>query len=143
MFDNFKEEYTKTEFRIKGIKFYISKIPAMKSVFIFTDILNKIKDTDIDFSSKNDSQAVVGIIKSLLTVLSPEYLEHNLIPKIFDYIRFDLTGAGQQGLNLKQNIDIIESTIDFDDILEILLRGLCVNFLASCLARLSKLKAVS
>ena len=129
-----------------GVVISFKKLPAIKGALLFTNIISKIKELDIDlnmFAKTENTTQVAKLIKDLLNLFNDEYIEQKLMPTLFKYVEITSEKKGLTKLDLSHAIkdeNIIETLLNFDDILEILVRSLCVNFLALCLARLSTLK---
>jgi hypothetical protein len=135
----FKEEYCKQYVKIKGINFEIKKIPAFKAAGFFTSLVNKFSGiASVDLSGNNTKDGANILINAISSV-DEDYLNDKIYPMVFKYI--SLTSSDDQSLknlNFYENRDLIESKIDFDDIFELILRGLCVNFFLALSGRLSK-----
>lgn len=138
--EKLKTEYTKPKFKIKDIPFEIKKIPAFQAIGFFNDFLARVAKHDIKLTGfKSDVEAVGGIISAVLQALDREYLENTVMPKLFDYMTFEKTAAGvTQPYNLNDHKDMIEDVLGFDDVYELIIRGLCVNFLGAFIERLQK-----
>ena len=129
-----------------GVVISFKKLPAIKGALLFTNIISKIKELDIDlnmFAKAESASQAVGLIQGLLDLFDDEYIEQKLMPKLFDYVEITSEQKGLTKFKLSHALkdeNVIIGLLNFDDILEILVRSLCVNFLALCLARLSTLK---
>ena len=139
---SFKEEYTKEQVSLKGIDFTIRKIPAVSAAFLFSNLVKKLSsDLENIEITGNNATDMKNILLGLLSSLDEQYLQHTLMPKLFKYISYTKADSKLKNLNLEQDIAMIESDLEFDDILELIVRGVCVNFLPAISARISKLQA--
>lgn len=140
--DEFKAEYTRTEVTLKDIDFIFKKIPALEAAFIFVNLAKKLfRDVStIDFSGDefNDGKS---LIFALVAGLDTDYLEHEITPKIFKYIdcRYVLGSGKTHQESFMKGKSTLEKSLGFDDILELIVRGLCVNFLDALSERMSTL----
>lgn len=148
--DKFKEEYTKQNVKIKNLSFRINKIPAFKAASFFAELVSRFASVNANLNANIDSLGAVNMIQSALTSLDADYLDNTLMPKVFEHITVtQLNKDGTPNLNGLNNTPLLDcqemlgNMIDFDDVLELLVRGICVNFLGSLLARLSKLRAAT
>ena len=138
--ENFKTEYTKKEVVVNGVKFTINKIPAIKGAFVFTGLIKKLFGDIATIDMGNtDSGAIKAIILGLVSGLDVDYLENDLTPTLFGHINYSIDSRGLKNVNFQDCKVSIEDLLGFDDILEIILRGLCVNFLDATFAKMSKL----
>jgi hypothetical protein len=140
--NQFKEEYTKKEVFIKNIKFTINKIPAFKAAFIFSGLTKKLFGdiATLDLGD-NNGEAIKSIIFGLIGGLDVDYLENELTPILFKNIVYSSEKDNIHNMELHAGILSVQCHLDFDDIIELILRSLAVNFLNATSARLSKLLA--
>ena len=139
---SFKEEYTKAQVSLKDIDFTIRKIPAVSAAFLFSNLVQKLShDLENIEITGNNATDMKNIVLGLLSSLDEKYLQGTLMPKLFKYISYTKADSKLKNLNLEQDIAMIESDLAFDDILELIVRGVCVNFLPAISARISKLQA--
>jgi hypothetical protein len=138
--EDFKSEYTKKDVMINGVKVTINKLPAIKGAFIFTGLIKKLFGdiAQIDMGNTNQ-EAVKGIILGLISGLDVDYLENELTPVLFNAMVYSCESRNLKNLNFNDCRVSIEDLLGFDDILELIIRGLCVNFLDATFARMSKL----
>jgi hypothetical protein len=139
-FEEFKSEYTKREVVINDIKFTINKLPAIKGAFIFTGLIKKLFGdiSTIDLGNSN-GETVRAIILGLIAGLDIDYLENELTPTLFNAMVYSYESRNLKNLNFKDCKVSIEDMLKFDDILELIIRGICVNFLNAISERGSKL----
>ena len=140
--ESFKAEYTKEKVTIKNIDFTLRKIPAVSAAFLFSNLVQKLSRDleDIEITGNNATD-LKNIVLGLLSSLDAQYLQNTLMPKLFKHISYTKADSKLKNLNLEQDISMIESYLEFDDILELIFRAVCVNFLLAISARISKLQA--
>jgi hypothetical protein len=128
--EEFKTEYTKKEVIINGVKITINKLPAIKGAFVFTGLIKKLfgEIATINLGSTNQ-EAVKGIILGLVAGLDLDYLENDLCPTLFKHMSYSCESRKLMNLNFNDCKISIEDLLGFDDILELILRGICVNFI--------------
>lgn len=140
--NDFKAEYTKSQVTLKGIDFTLRKIPAVSAAFLFSNLVQKLShDLENIEITGNNATDMKNIVLGLLSSLDAAYLQGTLMPKLFKYITYTKADSQLKKLNLEQDIAMIESYLEFDDILELIVRGVCVNFLPAISARISKFQA--
>ena len=143
-----RDEYCQQEFTLKGVNFKINKIPAVKSSLIFIGLTKKlfgnVSQAEI---SDNIKQNGINIISSLISSLDEDYLEDKLYPSIFKYIIIRSADNGKssaKNINLYDSIDMLNNyNISALDVLELLIRGICVNFIDALLEKASSLKLLT
>ena len=142
--DQFKADYTQTEVTLKDIDFSFTKIPAIEAAFMFVKLAKKLFSdvSTIDFSGDefNDGKA---LIFALVAGLDTDYLEQELAPKLFKYIdcKYPLKSGETHQEPFIKGKATLEKLLGFDDVLELIVRGLCVNFLDALSERMSRLAA--
>lgn len=136
--EEFEREYTKKKITLNGVNFIINKMPAFSSAFIFIKLIKKLFGEVATLPLTNDSaDNTKSIILGLVAGLDVEYLEDELMPALFSHVIFSCENKGLKLLNLQELKVSIESELDFDSILELLVRAICVNFGQRILERIS------
>jgi len=137
--NRFKEEFCKKNVTISDLNITIMKIPAIKASSLFTSIfknlIEKIKDVEL---SNDENEIKRDVLLGVISGLDEKYLEDVLIPSFFKYTSYSTNDGKIKNVNLWETKEMAEQYLCFDDVFEIILRGICVNFMPSLLARLSK-----
>jgi hypothetical protein len=142
--EEFKKEYCKSEFNLQNVSIKIDKIPAFTGeklfISLFKKIFGEIKDLEM-----SDNKFQTNILINAISGLDIDYIENELEPILYRYISFKTSPNGNypKYINLwgdrGSGKKLIEPFLEFDEVFEILLRGICVNFLPSLSKRFQKL----
>lgn len=137
----FKEEYCKTSnIKVGSLLFNIDKIPAFKASKLFTSLIKNtfgdIKDFELE---GNDEESTKNVILSIISNLNEDFISDVLQPTLFSYMSYSMSDGSCKNLNFWETKEMAENHLGFDDIYELMIRGICVNFLQSLLARFQKL----
>lgn len=143
---SFKTEILKEKVKIKSIDFTIKKLPAYTAFPVFLTLAKKIspmieslKSVEGDFES--DQSLMFAVFSNVLKELDVDYINNDLMPVIFGKITYKDSKEAEPSV-LADDMSTLEYKLGFEDVFELLLRGICVNFLDAILGKLSKLQQV-
>ena len=137
---DFENEYCKTNVTLSGVCFTIGKLPAIKGAFIFTGLVKKLFGDIASIEiSNNNGDNFKSILMGLVSGLDTEYLENDLAPMLFRYMSYSCEAKNLRNLNFNDLKVSVEDVLGFDDVLELILRGLCVNFFSAISKRVTTL----
>jgi hypothetical protein len=142
--EEFKKEYCKSEVNLQNVTIKIDKIPAFTGERLFMSLFKKIFG-DIKDIEMSDNKFQANILMNAISGLDIDYLENEVEPILYSHISFKTSPNGNypKYINLWGDSGsgkrLIEPFLEFDEVFEILLRGICVNFLPSLHKRFQKL----
>lgn len=140
--DSLKEEYCKSEVTFKDICIKIDKIPAFRAASLFTSLMKHLFDDIKDIDLNDTENSTRNLLISAISGLDEQYLEKTIQPSLFKYMSFKSKSGNpyKTYLNLWDNKQLVEPFVSFDEVFELIIRGVCVNFLQSLLERFQKLQ---
>ncbi len=133
--EEFKDDYTQTEFTIGDVSFRINKLNALKGFKLFESIRKQVASS---LNVEESGSPTKDFVKAMLS-LEPVYIE-KLRCEIFNHIDF-IGNNAETYTKLKGAEDMAFQNLEPIHIYEVLGRALTVNFTESVLGLVSKFQS--